>query len=179
MSTLATQGLIKSFGRTTVVDNVDVTVSGGEIVGLLGPNGAGKTTCFYTICGLVRRDGGKILLDGQDISHLPMHERARKGIGYLPQEPSIFQTSQRSGKTCSQSLEAVPGLDAAERERRADDMLENLESLTNRQTTDTAYPAANADASRLPEQSRCNPPLCCSMNRSRGSTLSRLSTFND
>ena len=91
MSSLATRGLVKRFGRTTVVDNVDVTVSGGEIVGLLGPNGAGKTTCFYMICGLIRRDNGRIVLDGNDISDLPMHERARRGIGYLPQEASIFK----------------------------------------------------------------------------------------
>ena len=66
MSSLATKGLVKRFGRTTVVDNVDVAVSGGEIVGLLGPNGAGKTTCFYMICGLIRRDNGHIVLDGAD-----------------------------------------------------------------------------------------------------------------
>ncbi|HCL93388.1 MAG TPA: lipopolysaccharide ABC transporter ATP-binding protein, partial [Gammaproteobacteria bacterium] len=88
MSSLTTQGLVKQFGRTTVVDDVDISVSGGEVVGLLGPNGAGKTTCFYMICGLVRRDQGAILLDDEDISGLAMHHRARKGIGYLPQEPS-------------------------------------------------------------------------------------------
>jgi len=125
MSTLATQGLIKRFGRSTVVDDVDVSVSGGEIVGLLGPNGAGKTTCFYMICGLVRRDGGTILLDGQDISHLPMHERARKGIGYLPQEASIFRRLTVRENLLA-VLEAVPGLDRAAREQRADDMLDKF-----------------------------------------------------
>ncbi|NDA13708.1 MAG: LPS export ABC transporter ATP-binding protein [Gammaproteobacteria bacterium] len=125
MSTLATQGLIKRFGRSTVVDDVDVSVSGGEIVGLLGPNGAGKTTCFYMICGLVRRDGGAILLDGQDISHLPMHERARKGIGYLPQEASIFRRLTVRENLLA-VLEAVPGLDRAAREQRADDMLDKF-----------------------------------------------------
>lgn len=146
MSTLATQGLIKRFGRTTVVDNVDVTVSGGEIVGLLGPNGAGKTTCFYMICGLVRRDGGKILLDGQDISHLPMHERARKGIGYLPQEASIFRRlSVRENLLAV--LEAVPGLDAAERERRADDMLEKF-GITHK-SSDYGYSLSGGERRRV------------------------------
>lgn len=125
MSTLATHGLIKRFGRTTVVDDVDVTVSGGEIVGLLGPNGAGKTTCFYMICGLVRRDGGRILLDGEDISNLPMHERARKGIGYLPQEPSIFRRLTVKDNILA-VLEAVPGLDHQQRQERADEMLETF-----------------------------------------------------
>jgi len=91
MSTLTTRGLIKRFGGNVVVDEVDLEVNGGEVVGLLGPNGAGKTTCFYMICGLVRRDAGSIWLDSEDISTLPMHQRARKGIGYLPQEPSIFR----------------------------------------------------------------------------------------
>ena len=91
MSTLATHGLIKRFGRTTVVDDVDATVSGGEIVGLLGPNGAGKTTCFYMIVGLVEADAGRIDINEADITHLPMHGRAQRGIGYLPQEASVFR----------------------------------------------------------------------------------------
>ena len=92
------------------MDNVDVAVSGGEIVGLLGPNGAGKTTCFYMICGLIRRDNGHIVLDGNDISDLPMHERARRGIGYLPQEASIFKRLTVKENILA-VLEALPGLD--------------------------------------------------------------------
>jgi lipopolysaccharide export system ATP-binding protein len=90
-SLLAGRGLTKVYGRRTVVDNVDLELRQGEIVGLLGPNGAGKTTTFYMITGLVRADGGRIMLDGQDISTLPMYRRARRGIGYLAQEPSVFR----------------------------------------------------------------------------------------
>lgn len=146
MSTLATQGLIKRFGRSTVVDDVDVSVSGGEIVGLLGPNGAGKTTCFYMICGLVRRDGGTILLDGQDISHLPMHERARKGIGYLPQEPSIFRRLTVRENLLA-VLEAVPGLDRAAREQRADNMLDKF-GITHK-SADYGYSLSGGERRRV------------------------------
>jgi lipopolysaccharide export system ATP-binding protein len=88
---LSASNLAKSYKRKAVVRDVSIEISSGEVVGLLGPNGAGKTTCFYMIVGLVNSDAGKITLSGQDITSLPMHERARKGIGYLPQEPSIFR----------------------------------------------------------------------------------------
>lgn len=91
MSILTAQSLYKQFKGLAVVNHVDLKVSSGEVVGLLGPNGAGKTTCFYMIVGLIRRDAGSINLDGKDISDMPMHERARLGIGYLPQEPSVFR----------------------------------------------------------------------------------------
>jgi len=91
MHLLEVKGLQKSYGKKVVIKNIDFYVSTSEIVGLLGPNGAGKTTTFYSILGLVRPEGGKILLDNQDISNLPMYQRARKGISYLPQEPSIFR----------------------------------------------------------------------------------------
>lgn len=90
MSNLRAEHLEKSYKRK-VVDDVTIEVNSGEIVGLLGPNGAGKTTAFYMIVGLINSDGGKILFDQQDITELPMHERARLGIGYLPQEPSVFR----------------------------------------------------------------------------------------
>ncbi|MFQ3574094.1 MAG: LPS export ABC transporter ATP-binding protein [Thermodesulfovibrionales bacterium] len=83
--------LVKSYGQRKVVNNVNLEVSSGEIVGLLGPNGAGKTTTFYMIVGLISPDSGDILMDSKSISQLPMHKRARAGIGYLPQEPSIFR----------------------------------------------------------------------------------------
>lgn len=83
--------LVKIFGKRTVVKEVSFNVSSGQVVGLLGPNGAGKTTSFYMVVGLIRPDGGKVLLDGSDISSLRMHERARVGVGYLPQEPSVFR----------------------------------------------------------------------------------------
>jgi len=88
---LEIRGLKKSYGRRLVVKGVDLSLHRGEVVGLLGPNGAGKTTCFYMITGLVSSDDGQIYLDGEDIISLPMYQRARLGIGYLPQEASIFR----------------------------------------------------------------------------------------
>jgi lipopolysaccharide export system ATP-binding protein len=91
MHLLEVKGLYKTYSRKVVVKNIDLHVATGEIVGLLGPNGAGKTTTFYSMLGLVRPDRGSIILDNQDISALPMYQRARMGISYLPQEPSIFR----------------------------------------------------------------------------------------
>lgn len=91
MSILRVDGLAKSYKGRTVVKDVSLAVESAQIVGLLGPNGAGKTTSFYMIVGLVHMDNGRIRLDDEDISHLPMHGRAQKGIGYLPQEASIFR----------------------------------------------------------------------------------------
>jgi len=88
---LEVEALAKSYKRRAVVKSVSMHVNGGEIVGLLGPNGAGKTTCFYMIVGLIENDSGSIRLNGKTISHLPMHQRARLGIGYLPQEASVFR----------------------------------------------------------------------------------------
>jgi lipopolysaccharide export system ATP-binding protein len=89
--TLEIKGLSKTYGRRSVVKDVNIHVKTGEIVGLLGPNGAGKTTTFYMIVGMIKPDKGEIVLDGKDVGSLPMYERARNGIGYLPQEPSIFR----------------------------------------------------------------------------------------
>ena len=91
MTLLEARNLAKAYGKRPVVKDVSISVKQGEIVGLLGPNGAGKTTCFYMIIGLVVQDGGTITVDGEDITALPMHGRARRGLGYLPQEPSIFR----------------------------------------------------------------------------------------
>jgi lipopolysaccharide export system ATP-binding protein len=88
---LAARGLSKSYQRRQVVAEVDLDVASGEVVGLLGPNGAGKTTSFYMVVGLVRPDAGQVLLDDQDLTLVPMHRRARLGISYLPQEPSVFR----------------------------------------------------------------------------------------
>ncbi len=99
---LAAENLGKSFKRRPVVRGVSMSVKRGEVVGLLGPNGAGKTTCFYMITGLIPADRGRIMIDGHDVTNLPMYQRARLGVGYLPQEASIFR-----GMTVEQNLRAV------------------------------------------------------------------------
>ena len=91
MNFLSTEGLVKEYARRRVVDGVSIHVNPGEIVGLLGPNGAGKTTTFNIVVGIVRPDSGEVLFEQEEISGLPMHERARAGIGYLTQEPSVFR----------------------------------------------------------------------------------------
>jgi len=91
MSKLSAKGLTKIYNKRKVVNRINLSISPGEVVGLLGPNGAGKTTTFYMIVGLIKPDGGEIILDGEDISDYPMYQRARKGLNYLPQEPSVFR----------------------------------------------------------------------------------------
>src|SRR5258708_11764835 len=116
MATLRTQNLTKSYSGRTVVRGVNLDVWWGEVVGRLGPNGAGKTTTFYMTVGLTAPDTGRVLLDGQDVTGDPMYIRARKGIGYLPQEASIFR-----GLTVEQNILAIletMGRNAAERQTR-------------------------------------------------------------
>lgn len=108
---LVASGLHRAFKGRTVVSDVSLAVQRGEAVGLLGPNGAGKTTVFYMITGLIRADKGRIELDGHDVTHLPMYQRARLGVGYLPQEASIFR-----GMTVENNIRAV--LEVVERDRR-------------------------------------------------------------
>src|SRR6266436_8711604 len=124
MATLRTHDLTKSYGGRTVVRGVNVDVSSGEIVGLLGPNGAGKTTTFYMTVGLTPPDSGRVELDGHDVTDDPMYIRARKGVGYLPQEPSIFR-----GLTVEQNLLAIletMGLDGETRRTRLRELLAEL-----------------------------------------------------
>ena len=99
MSILSAQDISKSFKLRKVVKNLSLEIRSGEVVGLLGPNGAGKTTAFYMIVGLISADSGTILLDGQDLTAQPMHRRAKLGLGYLPQEASIFR-KLKSSKPC-------------------------------------------------------------------------------
>ena len=124
MAKLQTRNLTKSYSGRTVVRGVSLEVSSGEVVGLLGPNGAGKTTTFYMVVGLTPPDTGDVTLDGQDVTHDPMYVRARKGIGYLPQEASIFR-----GLTVEQNILAILEtlkLSRAERRTRADELLNEL-----------------------------------------------------
>lgn len=124
-STLSAHHLAKAYGGRPVVRDVSLQVSAGEIVGLLGPNGAGKTTCFYMIVGLVEADAGDIQLDGQSLMALPMHRRARAGIGYLPQEASIFrQLSVRDNLLAI--LETRKELNRKTRQEMAEALLEEF-----------------------------------------------------
>ena len=117
---LIARNLGKQYKRRPVLRNVSIALQRGEVVGLLGPNGAGKTTCFYIITGLIAADYGDIYLDGQDVTSLPMYRRSRLGVGYLPQEPSIFR-----GLTVEQNIRAV--LEVIETERHArETILEEL-----------------------------------------------------
>src|SRR5215467_7720344 len=124
MATLRTRDLTKSYGGRTVVRGVNLEVTSGEVVGLLGPNGAGKTTTFYMTVGLTAPDSGQVVLDGHDVTDDPMYVRARKGIGYLPQEPSIF-----GGLTVEQNILAIletMNLDGATRRARLKELLAEL-----------------------------------------------------
>ena len=121
---LVAQGLAKSFGKRTVVRDVSLAVRRGEAVGLLGPNGAGKTTVFTMIMGLVRPDAGRIQLDGNDITHLPLFQRGQLGVGYLPQEPSIFRGMTVEGNILAILENTVRG--RAERKRRLAQLLEEF-----------------------------------------------------
>jgi lipopolysaccharide export system ATP-binding protein len=120
MSELIVENLRKSYKTRTVVHDISLQIKSGEVVGLLGPNGAGKTTCFYMIVGLVPLDAGSILLNGKDLSRLPIHSRARLGLSYLPQEPSVFRKL-----TVTENIMAVLELQNLTEEK----MHEQLESL--------------------------------------------------
>lgn len=125
MNKLQAIGLQKTYKKRMVVKNVSLEVAGGSIVGLLGPNGAGKTTSFYMIVGIITADNGQIILNEHDITHLPMHKRARAGLGYLPQENSIFRklTVEQNIKGV---VELVPDLSKAEREQRVENLLQEF-----------------------------------------------------
>ena len=125
MAELAAAHLRKRYRDRTVVEDVSLRLASGEIVGLLGPNGAGKTTCFYLIVGLVRMDEGAILLDGEDLSRAPMHRRARAGIGYLPQEESVFRRLSVEDNLYA-IVELRSGLTRAERRDLVDRLIDEF-----------------------------------------------------
>ena len=124
MSQISAHNLRKIYGKRTVVHDVSFEVNSGEIVGLLGPNGAGKTTCFYMVVGLVVADGGSVQMDTHDLTHMPMHRRARLGLSYLPQEPSIFRKM-----TVEENIRAILELkpySESEREEHLGNLLNDL-----------------------------------------------------
>ncbi len=122
MSRLAALSLKKTYGLRTVVHDVSLEVNSGEVVGLLGPNGAGKTTCFYMIVGLVATEGGSIRMESHDLTHMAIHQRARLGLSYLPQEPSIFRKL-----TVEENIRAILEL----KNYKADELEEHLNNLLN------------------------------------------------
>lgn len=124
VSEIRTEGLVKVYGDRRVVDGVNVRFGGGEVVGLLGPNGAGKTTTFYMIVGLIAATGGRVCLDGIDLTRQRMHQRARHGIGYLPQEPSVFRKL-----TVEQNILAILESTGVPRRERAARVQAHLEEL--------------------------------------------------
>ena len=145
MKTLFTKGLKKSYNGRGVVKRVSISVRTGEVVGLLGPNGAGKTTTFYMVVGLIRPDKGKVFLDHVEITEMPIYRRARHGVGYLPQEPSVFRklTVEENIMAVLETLD----LNRAEREERLAELLEelNLTSLARNK----AYTLSGGERRRL------------------------------
>ena len=123
-SDLVAHNLVKLYGQRTVVDHVSFRVAPGEVVGLLGPNGAGKTTSFYAVVGLVRPDGGQVTLGDDDLTRDPMHVRARKGVGYLPQEPSVFR--KLSVEDNIAAILELQGLDKVEASNRLEALLDEF-----------------------------------------------------
>jgi lipopolysaccharide export system ATP-binding protein len=125
MSNLKALHLAKSYKDRHVVEDVSIAIEQGQIVGLLGPNGAGKTTCFYMIIGLIKADQGQILIDGEDITKLPMHARSRKGIGYLPQESSIFRKLTVNDNILA-ILETRKDLNRSQRKEKLEQLLQEF-----------------------------------------------------
>jgi lipopolysaccharide export system ATP-binding protein len=125
MAQLVAHEIVKRYRKRVVVDAASLTVASGEVIGLLGPNGAGKTTCFYMIVGLIHCDEGRVLLDDRDLTHLPMHARARLGVGYLPQEPSVFRRMSVLDNVLA-ILETRRDLARTERRARAEELLHEL-----------------------------------------------------
>jgi lipopolysaccharide export system ATP-binding protein len=129
---LSAISLVKRYRKRTIVDRVSLKVNNGEVVGLLGPNGAGKTTCFYAIVGLIKSESGVIKINEKDITNYPMHARARAGLGYLPQEPSIFR-KLTVAENIMAVLQARPGLTSKQRQSKLNTLMEelNIQRLRN------------------------------------------------
>ena len=125
MNKLEARGIAKRYRTREVVKDLSISIDSGEVVGLLGPNGAGKTTAFYMIVGLLRCDRGKIVLNGKDVTRLPVHRRARQGLGYLPQEASVFRKLSVADNIRA-ILQTRPDLDRAARQRLMEELMEEL-----------------------------------------------------
>jgi lipopolysaccharide export system ATP-binding protein len=145
LAEIRTKDLVKSFGPRTVVDGINLRFTAGEVVGLLGPNGAGKTTTFYMIVGLIQPSAGHVTLDGTDITRLRMHERARHGIGYLPQEPSVFRKL-----TVAENLLAIVEATGVPRRERAARVQQHLTELSlDHVAKQKAYTLSGGERRRL------------------------------
>jgi lipopolysaccharide export system ATP-binding protein len=150
------QNLAKSYKKRHVVQDVSFSVSSGEVIGLLGPNGAGKTTTFYMMTGLVNSDAGKILLDGLDITQLPMHKRAKLGVGYLPQEASIFRRMSVADNIMS-ILEMQPDLNLEQRQDRLESLLHALRITHIRDTMGQALSGGERRRTEIARALAINP----------------------
>jgi lipopolysaccharide export system ATP-binding protein len=154
---LSVVSIAKSYDKRTVLSDVSLEVARGEVVGLLGPNGAGKTTCFYSVMGLVKPDAGRIVLDGNDVTGLPMYRRAVLGLGYLPQETSIFR-----GMTVAKNISAVLELVEPDKRARADRLEQLLEEFGLTRLRDAAAMALSGGERRRCEIARAlaaNPSI--------------------
>jgi len=157
--TLLAEELHKTYSKRPILTGVSLSVSSGEVVGLLGPNGAGKTTCFYMVVGLVKPDDGRILFDDKDITHHPMHARARLGVGYLPQEASVFRQLSVE-KNIQAILEVRRDLDKEARRAKLEVLLEELQITHIRR--------ANAVVSKSPEHWQLTRASSCLTNPLQG-----------
>ncbi|WP_018880013.1 MULTISPECIES: LPS export ABC transporter ATP-binding protein [unclassified Thioalkalivibrio] len=152
--------LTKRYGQRTVLDQVDVDLAPGEVVGLLGPNGAGKTTCFYSLVGLIRPNAGRITLGGHDITRAPIHVRARAGLGYLPQEASIFRRLS-VWDNLQAVLELRPGLDRHERRRIGDALIEEFQLETVRHSPGIALSGGERRRAEIARALAGDPQFIC------------------
>jgi lipopolysaccharide export system ATP-binding protein len=168
MHTLEVQGIRKSYNGKNIVSDISININSGEVVGLLGPNGAGKTTTFYMILGLVTPDNGAILLDKENLNHLPMYIRARKGIGYLPQEMSIFR--KLSVEDNIMAVLEVSGIKGGEKKKKLGEIIEEfkIDSLMHKRGYQLSggerrkVEIARNDRSSEKQENRsyCNRPQC-------------------
>jgi len=174
---LSVISIAKSYDNRVVLSDVSLTVGKGEVVGLLGPNGAGKTTCFYSVMGLVRPDRGRVLLDGQDITSLPMYRRAILGLGYLPQETSIFR-----GLTVAQNISAVLEMAEPDKASRAARLEQLLDEFGLTRLRDSAAMALSGGERRRCEIARAlaaNPSIVLLDEPAGGVNLTMLAHLKD